>query len=152
MFDPQLTASYPRTVQSVTVVIPCYRCGSIAQTALEHARDSLVAFLSAQPDRRAELLLVDDASTDDSAQAVEAVFSSWSPIVGLEARVLRLEANRGPGGARNAGVAAASGDVIAFCDADDLFLPSHISDCAGALDLCPGLCMAATLACGLTLS
>lgn len=38
-----------------------------------------------------------------------------------DVEVIRLEKNVGPGGARNAGILAASGDIIGFCDADDLW-------------------------------
>lgn len=63
-----------------------------------------------------ELLVVDDGSTDGSAALARAV-----PGV----RVLELEGG-GPAAARNAGVAAATGEAIAFLDADDLADPRRL--------------------------
>lgn len=55
-----------------------------------------------------EVLVVDDASTDDTAAVAEA----------HGARVLRLDQRRGPAAARNLGATAARGDVLFFTDAD----------------------------------
>lgn len=62
------------------------------------------------PRRDAEVIVVDDASTDGTAGAVAASF----PWVHL----LQLESNVGSFAARNCGVEAARGDVVAFLDAD----------------------------------
>lgn len=61
-----------------------------------------------------EIIVVDDASTDGTGQMVQTEF----PRV----RYLRLDENRGPAAARNRGVAAATGDVVAFTD-DDCIVP-----------------------------
>jgi glycosyltransferase involved in cell wall biosynthesis len=55
-----------------------------------------------------EVIVVDDASTDATSQAARAA----------GARVLRTETHRNAGGARNLGIEASSGDVLAFLDAD----------------------------------
>lgn len=60
-----------------------------------------------------ELILVDDASTDNLQEVL-----NGNPDSRLH--VLRLEKNVGVAGARNAGIARAQGHYIAFCDADDL--------------------------------
>lgn len=74
-----------------------------------HLRHAFAA-LAAQHWRFAEVLIVDDASTDDSLEVVARLCP--------HARVLRLERNAGPGAARNAGAAAASHDLILFQDND----------------------------------
>ena len=56
----------------------------------------------------AEVLVVDDASTDDSLGVAH----------GLGARVITIEPNQGPAAARNRGAAAAVGDALWFVDAD----------------------------------
>jgi glycosyltransferase involved in cell wall biosynthesis len=61
-----------------------------------------------------ELLLVDDGSTDDTAEVAERLIGE----LGLAAQVSRLPRNVGKGGAVQAGVAAAQGSAVAFVDAD----------------------------------
>ncbi len=69
-----------------------------------------------------ELLVVDDASTDDSGARVEALAAEDARI-----RVLRLECNGGPAVARNAGIRAARGRYIAFLDSDDAWAPDKLA-------------------------
>ena len=64
-----------------------------------------------------ELLLIDDGSTDKSS----AISQSHSP----PARYLRRP-NGGAGAARNTGIEHASGDLLAFCDADDVWSPNKL--------------------------
>ncbi len=68
------------------------------------------AALEAQAWRFSEVLLVDNASMDDSLALVQALRP--------ETRVIRLGRNLGPGAARNAGFAAARSDLILFQDND----------------------------------
>lgn len=61
-----------------------------------------------------ELIVVDDRSTDDTV----ATAMSWADRIPL--RVVTIEEGAGLSNARNVGIAAASGDVLLFCDADDV--------------------------------
>jgi glycosyltransferase involved in cell wall biosynthesis len=62
-----------------------------------------------------ELLVVDDASDPPAVVPGDA-----------RARLLRVDRNRGPAAARNVGIAAATGEYLAFLDDDDLFMPSRL--------------------------
>ncbi len=64
-----------------------------------------------------ELVIVDDASSDDTGRVTDRLADD--PRV----QVLRNDESLGPGGSRNQGIAAARGDLLAFCDDDDAWLP-----------------------------
>jgi glycosyltransferase involved in cell wall biosynthesis len=66
-----------------------------------------------------EVIVVDDASTDDSAEMV-------SGLADRRVRLLRQSACRGVSTARNRGIAEASGDWVAFLDDDDLWAPEKL--------------------------
>ncbi len=88
----------------ISVVIP-------ARNAADTIGRALVS-VARQTCRPAEIILVDDASTDDTAQCAAAA--------GLpDLRLIRHDQRGGAAAARNAGIAAASGEYIAFLDADD---------------------------------
>jgi glycosyltransferase involved in cell wall biosynthesis len=71
-----------------------------------------------------ELLVVDDCSTDDSREIVEALVDAD----GLNRiRLIRQAVNAGPSAARNAGVAQATGEYVGFLDCDDELLPGYLS-------------------------
>jgi len=71
-----------------------------------------------------ETVVVDDGSTDGTPD--------YLTTLGADVRVVRQD-NRGPGAARNAGVAAAKGDYIAFLDSDDLWFPWTLDSFAGVI-------------------
>jgi len=94
----------------VSVIIPTYnRAG-----CLREAVDSVLA----QEFRGFELIVVDDGSTDETPQLLREYGSSI--------RMLRQE-NRGVSAARNAGIAASRGELIAFLDSDDAWLPGKLA-------------------------
>jgi glycosyltransferase involved in cell wall biosynthesis len=96
------------TPPRVSVVIPARNASATLARAISSVRVQRLP-----PD---EIVVVDDASDDDSRAIAEA----------LGARTLRLPAHAGAAAARNAGVAAATGEVIGFLDADDEWLPDKL--------------------------
>lgn len=95
---------------SVSVVIPCYNGAAFL-------RETLASVL-AQTRPAQEIVVIDDGSTDDSAD----IAASFGPPV----RVIR-QANRGESAARNRGIRESRGEWVAFLDADDLWLPERIA-------------------------
>src|SRR3954469_17155942 len=93
----------------VSVVIPAYRRAAMAERAVRSA------FAQRRPP--AEVIVVDDASGDDTAARVEAA----------GARVVVHDRNRGRGAARNSGLRAAANDWVALLDSDDAWLPEHLT-------------------------
>ena len=106
-------------ISSVSVVIPAHNAAPFVAAALES--------VLGQSRPAQEVIVVDDASTD----ATEEVVSRY-PVT-----LLRLPTNHGPSEARNAGVRAATGDVVAFLDADDIWYSNHLEIVAGLLDRHP---------------
>ncbi|MBO1076773.1 glycosyltransferase family 2 protein [Roseomonas marmotae] len=99
---------------SISVVVPTYNRAELLPATL----DAILA----QTLRPAEVIVVDDGSTDDTP----AVLARYEPRV----RVLRI-ANSGDLVARNEGLAVAKGDLVAFCDSDDLWRPGFLATMAG---------------------
>lgn len=89
----------------LSVVIPTFRDGAALARAL--------ASIAHQTWRPTEIIVVDDAGNDDACA------TSLPDFADLPIRLVRLEQNVGPGGARNAGISAGSEPYIAFLDADD---------------------------------
>lgn len=93
----------------ISVVIPCFNA--------ERYIEASVRSVLAQRGAGVEVIVVDDGSRDRSADIVAERFP--------EVTLLR-QANRGVAAARNAGIAQARGEWVAFLDADDLWLPGKL--------------------------
>jgi len=93
----------------VSVVIPAFDAEAFVGAAVESAL--------AQTHPRVEVIVVDDGSTDATLEALE-------PYRG---RITVVEQpNAGPARARNRGIEEANGALVAFLDADDLWLPTKL--------------------------
>jgi glycosyltransferase involved in cell wall biosynthesis len=97
-------------VPVVSVIIPTYNRAALVREA--------VASVKAQTYRDFEIVVVDDASTDATVEAL----APWRDV-----RVLRQARRRGVAAARNLGAAAARGQWLAFLDSDDLWLPAKLA-------------------------
>ncbi|GGX26223.1 hypothetical protein GCM10010297_54480 [Streptomyces malachitofuscus] len=95
---------------TVSVVIPVYNAGDHLEECLQSIADQSIGF------DRLEIVAVDDASTDRSADLLDA----WAARHPGRVRVVRLEENTGaPGGPRNRGIEEATGEFLFFADPDD---------------------------------
>ncbi|MGH2615390.1 MAG: dolichyl-phosphate beta-glucosyltransferase [Thermomicrobiales bacterium] len=107
---------------SLSLVIPAYNEAARIDATMREA----TAWLAAQP-FPSELIVVDDGSEDATAVLAERALAGLA-----HARVLRVP-HGGKAAAVRAGMLAASGDQIAFCDADLATPLSYLADLRGAL-------------------
>lgn len=107
---------------SISVIIPVYNCDRY----LAEAIDSVLA----QTYPASEIIVIDDGSIDDSP----AVAQSYGARVRYQ-----YQPQQGAGAARNHGVELATGDLLAFLDADDLWTPDKLALQVKALTLEPSL-------------
>jgi len=104
-------------MQRISVVVPAYNASATIVAALRSVLE--------QTRPADEIIVVDDGSSDGTAELVEREVPS--------ARVLR-QANAGPSAARNTAAEAATGEWLAFLDADDLWLPRKLEVQLAALE------------------
>ena len=110
----------------VAVIIPCYRSGKTIQRAL----DSVLS----QSYIPAQIILVDDASDDDSLRILQSLQSKY-PFANIQVDSLTI--NKGPGIARNRGWELASEPWLAFLDADDAWHHNKLEVAWGWIKLNP---------------
>jgi len=102
----------PASGDTISVIIPLYnRREEIGRAVASALRQSHAPH---------EILVVDDASRDGSAEAVAALGDN-------RIRLLRHERNQGASAARNTGIAAAEGEWIALLDSDDEWAPGKLA-------------------------
>lgn len=100
----------------VSVLIPAYKAGSTILTALQSVR--------AQSHVDWEIIVVEDGSHD----ATQTVVAAFAASMNQPVLYRNLGNNLGVGTARNRLLELASGDVLAFLDADDTWEPAHLSN------------------------
>lgn len=96
----------------ISVIVPAWNAQKYIDRTLESIRN--------QTHRNIEVIIVDDGSTDRTAEIAQAWVDKDPRF-----RLLRKE-NGGVASARNAGIAAARGRLVAPCDADDLWSPAKL--------------------------
>lgn len=95
---------------NISVVIPAFNRGDLLSQTL----DAVLA----QTRAPAEIIVVDDGSTDNTSEVLKA----YEPRI----RAIRIP-NAGELVTRNTGLHAASGDLVAFCDSDDMWRPDYLA-------------------------
>lgn len=106
----------------VSVVVPAYNRAALLEPCLASL------FAQTYPRARYEVVLVDDGSTDDTAARAVALASGWDGRF-----TLVRQPNGGPASARNAGIRAATGAIIAFTDSDCTASPDWLVGLVDAL-------------------
>lgn len=109
---------------AISVILPVHNRADVLPRAIES--------VLAQQFTDFELIVVDDGSSDESARVAESFNDS-------RIRLIRLERNRGGNAARNEGLRAAQGPLIAFLDSDDRYLPNKLATVVAHFDGQPGL-------------
>jgi glycosyltransferase involved in cell wall biosynthesis len=117
------------TTPRVTVVIPVFN----AERYLRDAMDSILA----QTFTDFELLVIDDGSTDRSAEVARSYEDG-------RVRVLASPVNAGLAAVRNRGIEEARGELLAWLDADDVSLPTRLAEQVRAMDDEPALALCGT--------
>ena len=98
----------------VSIVVPVYNAAKYIENTIR--------MVGEQTYKDWELILVDDASRDGSAELIEEIIRKQ----GKRIRLIRKNTNQGAAEARNAGIDASSGRYIAFLDADDVWKPDKL--------------------------
>lgn len=111
----------------ISAVIPAYNAESFIGQALES--------IHKQTHPVDEIIVVDDGSTDNTQDVVHSIAPD---------AIYLLQQNQGPSAARNKGIAAASGDWIAFLDADDQWTAEKTAQQLAALKQYPELSLIAS--------
>lgn len=113
-----MSMSLSETVESfektVSVIMPTYNSADFVQASIESVLN--------QSYRSLELIVIDDCSTDNTRDLVQAL-EQKDPRV----RLLVLDNNEGAGAARNKGVEFATGNYIAFLDSDDIWMENKLA-------------------------
>lgn len=99
----------------LSVIVPCFNVAVFLPQTLHSLRRNAAPGI--------EFLLVDDASSDATAQVLAAQAREVSG-----ARVITSADNLGLSGARNLGLAEAAGDYLTFVDGDDFLSPGYLAD------------------------
>lgn len=109
-FDPAL----------ISVVMPCHNAAAYVEQA--------IASVLGQSYAQVELVVVDDGSTDGTAELLQRLADAYP-----DRMTLAFQTRSGPFAARNAALAHAHGNFIAFLDADDLWHPDALARMHAAL-------------------
>ena len=107
-----------------SIIVPAYN---------DHERliHLLHSFDSLEYEKPYEVIVIDDASSDETPETCQNWAKQWHPY---EFRYYRLPKNSGPGIARNTGLEMARGDIVAFTDSDCRVHPHWLSKITSAIN------------------
>lgn len=96
-------------MKKISIIIPCYNAEKFIEQCFESLVNQTIGIDNLQ------IIFVNDASTDNTGPLLEKVKEQYPNSV----QVVHLPVNKKQGGARNEGLSCATGEYIAFLDADD---------------------------------
>ena len=108
---------------TVSIIMPAYNASATLTASVRSAQ--------AQSLQDWELIIVDDGSTDDTAEVARWLARSDPRICVLQ------RSNQGPSAARNCAASVARADILAFLDADDFWAPERLSTMVKAFRVLP---------------
>lgn len=111
----------------ISVIIPAHDAAPFIGKAIASVRMAVAFAAGTAWPVTAEVVVVDDVSTDGTADLAAAFATPECPV-----RVVRHAENQGAGVARNTGAEAAAHDILCFLDADDVYLAPHLAAVAAA--------------------
>ncbi|MCB9420728.1 MAG: glycosyltransferase [Ardenticatenaceae bacterium] len=106
----------------LSVIIPCYN----AESTISEQLDALLQQKISDP---WEIIIADNRSNDNSRAVIESYVKEYPNV-----RVIDAFDRQGPSHARNVGVQAAQGEILVFCDADDVVAPGWLAALRSSLD------------------
>lgn len=106
---------------NASIIVPAYN--------VAHCITETLTSLLAQTYADFEIIVVDDGSKDQTLATIQKFNDTRIKIV--------RQTNHGLAGARNSGIAAASGEYIGFCDSDDLWVPTKLAKHVAHLEANP---------------
>jgi glycosyltransferase involved in cell wall biosynthesis len=109
----------------VSVVIPCYNHGKYIGEAINSIFNGEYSHW--------EIIIVDDGSSDAHTREVLSILGQQSNVK------IVSQPNGGPAQARNTGIAQANGEYLFFLDADNLVMPTYITEAAEVLATQPAV-------------
>lgn len=118
--DTTIQRKYASENAKVAIVIPCYNVESFVQRSIDSALSQTLTDI--------EIILVDDGSTDDTADILERAYQSDPRIH------LINTTNGGLSAARNVGIAESTAPYLAFLDSDDYYEPHAIEQLVKAIE------------------
>jgi glycosyltransferase involved in cell wall biosynthesis len=106
-----------------SIIVPCYNAEQYLSTMIES--------IQAQTYQNYELIIIDDGSTDNSLK-VAFQYAQTNPLI----KVIAQENSGKPSIARNVGIKVASGDILTFLDADDIYHSDRLALLAQGFNQC----------------
>jgi glycosyltransferase involved in cell wall biosynthesis len=116
---PLTPMTTPRRTNALSIIVPAFNEAQSIQAIIERLLATRETLLDGGLVSAVEVLIVDDGSTDRTAEIVRS-----SPSV----RLIQHEVNGGYGAALKTGFREASGDLLAFLDADQSYRPESLPD------------------------